>query len=72
MLGYLKGREVGAILYNASHTYSIAIANCLVFCIATQSSPSPLWLIWPAHITFDRMLGYGLKFPTSFHLKHLS
>jgi hypothetical protein len=32
-------------------------------------------LIWTTHIAFDRLLGYGLKYPTYFkdtHLQHLS
>jgi hypothetical protein len=27
--------------------------------------------IWVAHIGFDRMLGYGLKYPTAFSDTHL-
>jgi len=28
--------------------------------------------IWLAHIGFDRMLGYGLKYPSGFKHSHLS
>jgi hypothetical protein len=28
-------------------------------------------LIWTAHIGADRLLGYGLKYPTRFHDTHL-
>ena len=28
-------------------------------------------LIWLAHIGFDRLLGYGLKYPTGFKDTHL-
>jgi hypothetical protein len=28
-------------------------------------------LIWAAHIGFDRLLGYGLKYPTAFTDTHL-
>jgi len=34
----------------------------------------PYALIWISHIGFDRMLGYGLKYPTQFrdtHLQHV-
>jgi hypothetical protein len=34
----------------------------------------PFALIWLAHQGFDRMLGYGLKYPTFFkdtHLQHV-
>lgn len=30
-----------------------------------------LCLIWLAHIGMDRMLGYGLKYPTDFKDTHL-
>ena len=32
----------------------------------------PLSLIWIAHLGFDRMLGYGLKYPTRFKGTHLN
>jgi hypothetical protein len=28
-------------------------------------------LIWTSHIGFDRLLGYGLKYPTRFNDTHL-
>ncbi len=31
----------------------------------------PFALIWTAHISFDRLLGYGLKYPTKFGDTHL-
>jgi hypothetical protein len=30
-----------------------------------------LALIWLAHISFDRCLGFGLKFPESFRVTHI-
>jgi hypothetical protein len=30
-----------------------------------------LCVIWVAHIGFDRLLGYGLKYPTAFKDTHL-
>jgi hypothetical protein len=36
--------------------------------------PAPFGLIWLAHSGFDRMLGFGLKYPTFFgdtHLRHV-
>jgi hypothetical protein len=29
-------------------------------------------LIWIAHIAFDRLLGFGLKYPTQFKDTHLN
>jgi hypothetical protein len=31
----------------------------------------PYGLIWTAHIGVDRLLGFGLKYPTRFHDTHL-
>jgi hypothetical protein len=28
-------------------------------------------LVWAAHIGFDRLLGYGLKYPAAFGVTHL-
>lgn len=71
-LGYLKNNEFGSIVYNLFHTYSIPIVllifglliNCHIYLI--------IGLIWVAHIGMDRMLGYGLKYPTKFKNTHLN
>ena len=38
-----------------------------------MASPALQWmaLIWAAHIGFDRLLGYGLKYPSAFRATHL-
>jgi hypothetical protein len=33
--------------------------------------PVQIALIWAAHIGVDRLLGYGLKYPTAFRDTHL-
>lgn len=69
--GYLAGPRVGAICYNAVHSYVGAVALLtLGFLLA---SPITLFagLIWCAHIGFDRALGYGLKYATGFKDTHL-
>lgn len=69
-LGYLLGPRVGAVAYNFVHSYIGAIA-CLT---AGLSLSMPLLLtvglIWCAHIGFDRMLGYGLKYQAGFAFTH--
>lgn len=70
-LGYLAGARIGAISYNTAHSYIGAVA-CL---ITSQLLAVPVLLtvaiIWCAHIGFDRMLGYGLKYSTGFRFTHL-
>jgi len=71
MLGYLINRNIGAVTYNAAHTLIVpAIILVLSF---TLDIPLllPFGLIWSAHIGFDRMLGYGLKYTSGFSDTHL-
>jgi len=72
MLGYLLNNKVGAMIYNLFHTYSISIL--VVGCGLLVSNPTILMigLIWIAHIGMDRMIGYGLKYPTEFKDTHLN
>lgn len=71
MLGYLVNTKIGAIIYNSVHTYTLPLLLVL-FLIMTHRTEL-LWLcaIWLAHIGMDRMLGYGLKYPTAFNSTHL-
>ncbi|MBZ6076573.1 DUF4260 domain-containing protein [Microvirga puerhi] len=70
-LGYLAGSKKGAILYNALHsTIAPAIlAGCWFF--LKDPLVAGLAAIWAAHIGFDRMLGYGLKYASGFQDTHL-
>ena len=69
--GYLAGPRIGAIVYNAAHSY---IAPALL-AVASLGAPSPrtlpVALIWLAHIGIDRALGYGLKYSEGFGFTHL-
>ena len=71
MLGYLFGRRIGAASYNLGHSYVLPAALGLFGVWLSQHLPVALSLIWVAHIGFDRMLGYGLKYPTDFGHTHL-
>jgi hypothetical protein len=71
MLGYLLGVRIGAVCYNVAHTLALP----LIAAGAALASDHKVWLpflaIWIAHIGMDRMLGYGLKYPTAFKDTHL-
>jgi hypothetical protein len=72
MLGYLRGPRVGAAVYNAGHTY---LGPGLLLALGLGAAwplGTALGLIWAAHIGFDRVLGYGLKYPWGFKATHLS
>jgi hypothetical protein len=68
--GYLAGSRAGTAFYNAAHTYVsvFLVAGCLYF---TDKQIFPFFLIWTAHIGFDRALGYGLKYVSGFGDTHL-
>jgi Domain of unknown function (DUF4260) len=68
---YLLGPRIGAIIYNAAHSYMAPVA----LLTTGLALPSPLLLsfamIWMAHIGIDRALGYGLKYAAGFGFTHL-
>jgi hypothetical protein len=71
LLGYFAGPRIGAIVYNAAHSYIGAI-----ICLAVGFSVfNPLvtcaGIIWSAHIGLDRALGFGLKYSNGFGFTHL-
>jgi Domain of unknown function (DUF4260) len=68
---YKAGPKPGAIVYNALHS-TLGPALLAGWGLAANE---PLCLglsaIWAAHIGFDRMLGYGLKYTSGFNDTHL-
>ena len=80
MAGYLLGRRIGAATYNVGHTYLASAALALSGALLTGAGYGAgggaivfyqLALIWSAHIGFDRLLGYGLKYTHAFSATHL-
>lgn len=71
-LGYLKNVQVGSILYNLFHTYTIPVALMICGLFIYNDTILMISLIWIAHIGMDRMLGYGLKYPTNFKDTHFN
>jgi hypothetical protein len=71
MIGYAVNTRVGAITYNAIHTYigPLALGGYSIF--IGKHLPLLLALVWIAHIGFDRGLGFGLKYPSRFKDTHL-
>ena len=71
MAGYLGGNHTGAITYNIAHNWFV---GGIVLGLGWLLSAAPLALagaILVAHTGGDRLLGYGLKYPTSFQDTHL-
>jgi len=75
MLGYLVNARAGAAIYNLVHTLTLPLTLLFASYIQHWHLALELALIWTVHIAFDRLLGYGLKYPTCFkdtHLEHIS
>lgn len=71
MLGYLHSPRIGAALYNAGHSY--VLPGVLAALAITLGMHALLLaaILWVAHIGFDRLMGYGLKYDTRFVDTHL-
>jgi hypothetical protein len=71
-LGYLVNTRVGAYIYNIIHTYILPIALLATSLLTSNTLLLQLTLIWLSHIGLDRLLGFGLKYPTAFKDTHLN
>lgn len=70
-LAYLAGPRAGAWAYNAMHSYVGAVGLLAVGALGGVPMLLAVGLVWCAHIGFDRMLGYGLKYDSGFGRTHL-
>jgi len=71
LLAYMAGPRTGAAFYNATHSLIGAAAVLAFGCLFGSDLAISAGLIWCAHIGFDRMLGYGLKYASGFGVTHL-
>ena len=71
MIGYAANTKLGATIYNLVHTYALPAGLGLVGLFTANALLVSLSLIWFAHIGLDRLLGFGLKYPTVFKDTHL-
>jgi hypothetical protein len=70
-LGYLAGPRVGAAAYNLLHNLVLPIALGTTGVLADSNGAVGVALIWLTHIGVDRLIGYGLKYPTAFKDSHM-
>ena len=71
LAAYLAGPSVGARLYNLTHNYVGPIFLATYSLSIGRADMVAYALIWTAHIGFDRMIGYGLKYSVAFGETHL-
>jgi hypothetical protein len=62
MLGYLVNTRIGAFTYNLFHHRGVALALLVSGFLMSQDILVTAGILLFAHSSFDRMLGYGLKF----------
>lgn len=71
MVGYVRNSKFGALVYNVGHTYVTPALLFCVFLVTHQFVLVPISIIWIAHISMDRVLGFGLKLDSGFKDTHL-
>lgn len=70
-LGFLVSNRTGTYLYNFSHHKLMPGALIIIGLLYSNAMVIQLGVLWYAHITFDRTIGYGLKYlgnPNHTHL----
>lgn len=70
MLGYLAGPSAGSVTYNLTHHRGLAGGFVAIGLLAFPLV-ALVGVIMFAHVSLDRVFGYGLKYPDSFHHTHL-
>jgi hypothetical protein len=69
--GYLRGPVVGAFVYNVFHNWALPGALVAAWLVVGEPALLIAGTVLTAHIGGDRLLGYGLKYPTGFRDTHL-
>jgi hypothetical protein len=72
LLPYMRSKGVAAAtVYNVFHNYALPLGLGLFGWVGGAALAGEISLIWIAHISFDRLLGYGLKYPGEFKRTHI-
>lgn len=72
MLGYLINNKIGAYTYNLCHHLGVAVAFLMYGALMTNPLCTLFGTILLGHSSFDRLVGYGLKYTDSFKHTHLN
>jgi hypothetical protein len=72
MVGYLGGNRIGSLAYNDFHTYTSPLAVGAAAVLTDTRLALLVALVWAGHVGADRLVGYGLKYPSGFKDTHLS
>lgn len=67
-IGYVFNKRIGSMVYNVGHTYALPSLVTLLYLLLNEPVLLQIALIWLAHISIDRTLGYGLKYASDFKI----
>jgi len=70
-IGYLGGLRLGSFTYNLVHNWVVGLATLGAGVALDNDLLLFAGAILIAHVGMDRLVGYGLKHPTSFKDTHL-
>src|ERR1700748_1897071 len=71
MLGYLVNTRAGAFTYNVFHHRGLALVLAFAGYFAHVPVLLTIGILLFAHSSFDRVMGYGLKYADNFKHTHL-
>lgn len=71
MVGYLINKSFGAFLYNLIHNYFLAVCLLIIAALLKSNTLAEISFILAAHVSVDRLFGFGLKYPDDFKHTHI-
>lgn len=71
ILAYAGGPKMGAVVYNIIHHRGLGIILYIAGAVVGLGWVQLAGLIVLGHASFDRIFGYGLKYPDAFSHTHL-
>lgn len=71
LVAYAIDARTGAFFYNLLHHKGVALLAFCLGAVLNQPVLTALGAVFFGHSAFDRVMGYGLKYPDSFHHTHL-
>jgi len=71
MIGYLRNPRFGSWTYNLIHHKGLAVALYILGYLTINPAFQFAGTLLLGHSSFDRVFGYGLKYPDAFKNTHL-
>jgi hypothetical protein len=71
MLSYVINPKVGAATYNTFHHFGLAVVFYIVGSVVHMPILQLVGTVMIGHLSFDRVVGYGLKYADSFKHTHI-